>query len=268
MPISVIPVATQKKTGKFKYEVIKKSAAPKHEEFPKHLLGNTVEEAEATFKSFSKTLNNLARSYAAKSNLDRPDIFGEAILGLARAKRDFDPERSSNFKTFAIYKIRDAIHDYIRSQSGPVAVPAHIRKISRWLNELKGLSASSVLELLNGKTKAINKRSAALVNLLTKEAKRLGLSHEELIERARSIPYEDVSTSVDAQSEDQETRLYARITLSELEKLMTEQERAIVIALAEGKTLREIGAEMGVTGARIHQKLKKMRARLKKEREV
>lgn len=265
MPISVIPVATQKKKGKFKYETVKKSTAPDREEFPKHLLGNTVEEAEALFKKFSKTLNDLARSYAAGSGLDRADIFGEAILGLARAKRDFDPDRSNNFKTFAIYKMKDSIRDYVGSQSGPVAVPAYVRKISRWVNELECLSSTNVLELLNRGAKPSNRRCVKLMNLLTSEAKRLNISYRELVERARAIPYEDTDTDINAQSEDQETRLYAKITLSELDKLMTEKERTIVIALAEGDTLREIGDKMGLTASRIHQKLKELRERLKKK---
>ena len=265
MPISVIPVATRKKAGKFRYEIVKKSAAQYYEAFPKHLLGDTVAEAESLFKEFSKTLNSIAHSYAAKSGLDRADIFGEGILGLARAKRDFDPRRSNNFKTFAIYKIKDSIHDHIRSLSGPVSVPAYVSKVSRWLNELESSSPETTLDLLSGRAEALTKRAVELIRLLSAEAKRLGLSYEELVERARLIPYEDRSVDVDSQGVDNETRLYARITLSELDKLMTEDERQIVIGLSKGKTLRKIGAEMGVTGVRICQKLQKMRARLKKK---
>ena len=284
MPIAIVPVklkGRKKYSGEFKYTVIQKGAVPGYEEFPKHLLAETVEEAEAVFKGFSKTLNDLARSYASKSGLDRADLFGEGILGLARARRDFNPKRSSNFKTFAIYKIKDCLNAYVRSFSGPVAVPAYVRKVNRWINLLEetlraaALCNSDIEAVLNGEKDALfpndlhifpddlQEQYLRLERLISGEAKRLKMPRKALIKRARVIPRGD-NSDVDSYSGNTEDQLDAKIVVEELKEHMTEIEISIANMIMEGRKYEEIAGVFGHKPPWVSQQLVKMRKRLKK----
>ena len=83
------------------------------ETFLPYYLGDTPEDAEETYSSFSGLLGIMANAYSTFSKDDLEDYFGEAVRGLARAKRDWDPTRGGcQFKTFAILKIKNALNEF------------------------------------------------------------------------------------------------------------------------------------------------------------
>jgi RNA polymerase sigma factor (sigma-70 family) len=280
MPIDIVPLKLKGRKsppGRFKYVIIQKDLAPVHERFPKHLLADTAEEAEAVFKMFSKVVNDLARSYAAGSGLNRADLFGEAVIGLARAKRDFDPRRSKNFKTFAIYKMKDTLNDYVRSFSSPVPVPAYLKRVSRWVGILEEVLRSAMLPevdveaILNGRRQAflpgeLHDHYLELSEYLAKEAKRLNVTQEELVKRARAIPKEFVSEPDGLAASDDE--LYTRIMVEELKRHMTETELRISEMIMAGKTYKEIADVFGRTAPWVRQQLDKIKDRLKDKFEI
>lgn len=255
-------------TKRFKYAIIQKQK----EKFPKHLLGDTVEEAEALFKKYSKTLNILARSYSTGSGIERTDLFGEAIMGLAKAKRDFDPERSKNFKTFAIYKIKDVLNAYIRGFSGPVRVPAYISKVNKWVSNLEAILKCAMLDtneieaVLVGDEKVIlpellHNDYLKLSKMIADEARRLNTSQNDLVNRARTVPY-GCANVVDHISYDDDCDLHTKIVVEELKKHMTSTEITISNMIMEGRTYREIAAVFGHTKPWVSQQLAKMKKKL------
>jgi len=271
MPIAVEAKARLKKRGrKFKFAVIQK---PK-EEFPKHLLGETVEEAESLFKEYSKTLNDLARSYARMSGLERTDLFGETIMGLARAKRDFDPTRSDDFKTFAIFKIKDALNKYVRGFSAPVRVPAYIKKVNRWIDNLEALLKCAMVEpedieaILAGEKAVmlsddpLQKDCDKLSTMISDEAARLKVTRKELIKRARILPHTYSEMHIEEQADEPE--FDDKLLVDKLKSHMTDTELTISNMIMDGKTYKEIAAAFGHKPPWVRQQLDKMRDRFLK----
>ncbi len=63
--------------------------------------------------------------YPAHSPVDPMDLIGEGNLALYRALDNFDPERrEAKFSTFAYYRIRRVVLDYLRSFRFPLKLPA------------------------------------------------------------------------------------------------------------------------------------------------
>ena len=272
MPIAVVTKASVVRSGKkFKYLVLQK---PK-EEFPKHLLGDTVEEAETLFKEYSKMLNNFARAYSVNTGLERTDLFGEAIMGLARAKRDFNPERSENFKIFAIYKVKDALNKHVRSFSAPVKIPAYIKRVNRWVDNLEAILKCAMLDpdeveaVLVGDKAAflpalLNDDYLKLANMIGDEAERLKMSQKDLVKRARIIPY-SYGEGADRVDEVYEDQIHAKIVVDELKRHMNKKELTISNMIMEGRTYREIADVFGYQPSWVSYQLKKMKEKLLKK---
>lgn len=228
----------------FKYEIIRKTHIELREKFPKHFLGDTIEEAEDTHRQFSGLLNTIAYNYSMGTGIEKYDIFGEALTGLARAKKDFDPNRSDNFRNYAIYRIRDAINTYVRGFGTVVRVPAYLKAAHRHLGQLQ-----------EGCPKA--------AELLRKAAKRAGISTDTLIRRAELIPldveYEDQHTDEEA-----EQQLYTALVVERLKKHMKDDELYICDMIMAGNTYEEIAETFGKTPPWVVYKLRRLRERLEK----
>lgn len=270
--------------GGFKYDIIKKSTVHTYEKLPKHFLADTIEEAEKLHKEFSKTLNVLSSSYALSTGLDKFDLFGEALIGLARAKRDFDEKRSKDFKTFAIYKIKDALNDYVRGFSKAISIPSYLKKASSHLNILKGLLHSkgldidSIYEVLNKElpiddfdiTDSAKEQCENLLTFLERAAERANISLGELIDRVELLP-EDMPYIDDCQEESDERRkekMYAALVVENLKKYMDTVELAISEGIMQEKTLEEIAEDHGKSIGWVVNRLERMRTRLKRKLKI
>jgi RNA polymerase sigma factor (sigma-70 family) len=68
----------------------------------------------------------------ARSNgMDWRDLLGAAWEGLARAQETYDPAKGANFATYATYRIRGSLSDYLRN----VEPKGHRRSTGRKLQE-------------------------------------------------------------------------------------------------------------------------------------
>lgn len=280
MPIRMKPVkwapgedeSKYKNVGGFKYDIIKKGTVHLYEKFLKHFLGDTVEEAESTYKEFSYILNLLSNNYYSTSTgIDKVDLFGEALIGLARAKRDFDPKRSTNFKTFAIYKIKDALNEYVRSFSAPISTPAYLKNANRNLNKLDELLSSAGVDVTGidctdiDVPHEIKEKYNRLIYLLENEARRAGISLNKLIERTESIP-PNMTTDDEIDTDDRaEEKIYAALLVEKLKSYMTETELIISDMIMKEKTFEEIGIKFNKTAPWVTQQVAKMRDKLKRK---
>jgi len=282
MPIRMKPVifdgdggGKYKDVGGFKYDIVKKSTVHTYEEFPKHFLADSMEKAEKLYQEFSKTLNYMAGKYATTSGLEKADLFGEALVGLARANRDFDLTRSDNFKTFALYKIKDALEEYVRNFSTPVALPAYLKKSQRIMHRLvgllhsKGTSDEDIQDIFDGNIdKLPDHQCLELHGYLTNAAERAGISLPVLIERIKNLPHSSSDTeNVEADNRAEE-KMYAKLVVDGLKNHMSKNELEIAELIMEGKTFEEIGRRFNRTDAWVAQQLDKMRTRLKKKIEI
>ncbi len=257
-------------------------------------LSDTKEEADALYAKFLPTLKLIANKYAAYSNLDSEDFIEEGLIGLARASRDFQTDRSSNFEGFAIQKIKDAMREFSFSQSSNVSIPQYVRNTSRLIHNLQNLlqhagvsnkDLSDYKQIWNqsnvcSEESEIIKEITEIRRLLKDLAARSGTTVERLIEKAEFYPTNapnieissinnDVSMISNEWIEDDIVQqLMAEVSIEKIKDLITPEEFDILHHhFVEGKTVRELGPEYGITAAtmtiRIHKIVDKIKEKVK-----
>lgn len=284
MPIRMKPVKFNKdegdrykNSGGFKYDVVKKSTVHTYEKFTKHFLGTTIEEAEKAYKEFSHTLNVIASSYSRRSGLDKADLFGEALIGLARAKRDFDEKRGGKFKTFAIYKIKDALEEYVRVFSTPVSIPAYTRRAQKIIYRLigllhsRGVGQKDIDAVLNGHIetdkipKDIMQHVLEQVNFLRNEATRAKISLKTMVDRVMVLPCGSTDIECVEPDDRYEEKMNAKLLINNIKNYITKDELRILELISEGIIYKEIGKKFNRSDAWVVQQIEKIRNKVRKE---
>jgi RNA polymerase sigma factor (sigma-70 family) len=123
------------------------------EKFLAHFLADNEKEAARLYKNYKRLISHLAYQFSKRSGVDAQDLFEEGLIGLARAKRDFEPERqvcvnkgcnsvakkcecdkpnlvkrSGRFHNFAVALIRNALREAVYAYETPVPVPAYLKE--------------------------------------------------------------------------------------------------------------------------------------------
>lgn len=263
-----------KNVGGYKYDVINKTSVIKYEPLPKYFLADNPKEAEELYEEFSNLLNSISYTYAVSSGLNKSDLFGEALIGLARARRDWDSSRSSDFKTYAIYRIRDNLNEYVRINANSVVVPSYIRKANLLINKLKDSLASENIEadeiLFYGKlpentvSDRVKESAQYCIDKLKNAAERANISLERLVERAEFIPLDvsELDKEESGHNWQEENRIHAKIIVERLQKFMNDDEVAICNGIMNDNSYDEIGKELGKSGAWVGLQIKKLRTKL------
>jgi RNA polymerase sigma factor (sigma-70 family) len=267
-----------KNVGGFKYDVIKKSVVYSKEEMPKYFLADTSEEAEALYKDYDKLLNNMSFSYAKATGVSKSDLFGEALIGLGRARRDWNEGRSTDFKILAIYYIKDALNEFVRKNSLTVHVPAYIKKSHYNLEELKRLldlhdighdivySGSINIDLPG----SIEEQVRDIIIKLHYAAERADVPYEKFIDRIEYIPTVSIDDLIGPSVEEvvrHKERIEAALIVDRIKEYMDDEELSIAEGIMEGKSYREISEEHGQPAHWSHYKIKRFRDRLLKTME-
>lgn len=235
-----------------KYKAIKiTTQAP--EKFLSCFLADTQEEAEQTHEEFSKCLNSIAYSYHLSTGLDKAELFSEGLVGLARAKRDYDPTRSLNFKTYAIFRIKDALNKYIRENMAPVKIPAYIRKAHSLITKLKQELGNELFE------QALRNNNREVLGELGSAADRCNLSVIELANRATVLPTE--LEFLDTEHSSNTDDVFNKILVDELKRQMTAKELIVAKGISEGKSYEQIGKENNKSKSWVASKIQNLRNR-------
>lgn len=250
----------------FKFDIITKKVVHRLEEMPRCFLADTPEEAQAIYFKFESLLNNMAYTYAVSSNVDKADLFGDALIGLARAYRDWDSSRSENFKNYAIYRIKDALNECVRINGMPVSVPSYIKKAHSNLENLKRICEMKGIDwtFIKEPSKELFTTDDDLNECVAKirnAASRAGVSIDKFIERIEYIPT-DADYTEQILVEKNESQLEAAIVVNQIKQEMNEEEEKICDGIMQGKTYEEIGAEFGRSKAWVAGKLKGLRERI------
>jgi len=242
-----------------KIDIVSSESVEKQESFLPYYLGNTPEEAEETYELFSWLLGVMAGAYAKSTDVAMEDYFGEAITGLARAKRDWDPTRGGcQFRTFAIMKVKNALNEYCRKNSSIVKIPHYVRTAHTYITNIKtlmeghGIRRENIEFVLEG-GKMFNvstvpdadvDRIRAEQDKLNKLAVNSGVSLKNLVERAEFVPSDmsyDESMSQEEMHKREQRRLAAALMVSKLEDHMTEEELHVAQGIMAGHSYAEIG---------------------------
>jgi len=271
------------------------------ERFDEGFLGRNEEESLAILEEYKPSISFLANRLAKFTGLDAEDLVSEGIIGLARAVRDFDEERSVMFRTFALYKIKDAMREFVNTQTASIKIPQYLHDASRLGHKLRRLLSSKIpnekylsfstiwelslkMELEEGLKKSVEELKDALQNL----ADRSHTSVVELVDRAEVLPslslsaidttvteteLQMTSAIIDLQ-ESQEAftnSIFHKEIMDELNDVLTGEEMEILMArYVEGLTIRELAPKYGIKPeslvVRTNNILKKAYRRLKRKK--
>jgi RNA polymerase sigma factor for flagellar operon FliA len=189
-------------------------------------------------------------------NVDHEDLMSAGVLGLLDAYDKFDSGKGTKFETYAVWRIKGAVLDQLRSldwasrsvRRKAREVEASMRRLDHRLGRAatdEEIAREAKMPLSDYHRLMDQVRGAVLLSLddsrQPEEGDSLGMA--ELIE-------DPDTPDMLAHIEEEETR---RILLDTLNRL-PEQER-IVVALYyyEHMTLREIGATLGISESRVSQ---------------
>jgi RNA polymerase sigma factor (sigma-70 family) len=270
-------VSPFKEKKEYNFDVVGQNPVITKEAMPKFFLADTLEEAEKLHTQFSSLLNALARNYADATGLPASDLFGEGLIGLGRAYRDWNPDRSENYQTYATFRIKDAMVEFIRDHSAVVRVPTNMKKASGTLNRLKVLCEQHGLDyrtVLEQGASAFDKKNSHLIlkggeALSTLKGYAGSKTRKEFlryIEKLENLP-EEVDFSDQTPPEihvRSQQMLEAALLVDKLREYMDKEELTICEGIMADKSYEEIGEELGKSKAWVSGKLKKFKEKITK----
>lgn len=249
----------------FKFDIIKQTNVIQPETMPEYFLADTPEEAETLYNQYSNLLNALAYNYAISTGLQKADFFGEALIGLGRAYRDWDDSRSKDFKTYAIYRIKDALNEFARNNVTSVTVPAYIKKSHNHVTELKTIFVKYNISIHSNVVVKMessdNYRYLYLTDKLKKAADRAKISYKKFIERVEYIP-ENYIFDEDITHDNQEESLETALITKKLYTYMDSTETSICQNIMKGVSYEEIGKKFDKNSVWVRRKLDKLRDKI------
>lgn len=96
------------------------------------------QDVEEHYDEYRRLIQKMAHKYV-RNRVEYDDLVQEALVGLVLACRDFDPERSSDFHTYAIYRMKGKMYEYCIGNENPIYVPTHVAKAASYVKQMQRL---------------------------------------------------------------------------------------------------------------------------------
>jgi len=228
------------------------------QELAKAVDAGDMEARDLMIRSNLRLVVNIARGYTGRG-LGLLDLIEEGNLGLLRAVEGFDPAMGTRFSTYASYWIKQAIKRALINSSKTIRIPAYMVEIlSKWQKanirlqeDLGRMPTHEEIARLVGlpRKKLALIRKAILINSLVPQfdQSEIGWSlNEVVVDKRRYRPDEAMLAS------DNLTYVMEQIELMD-------PRDATVLKMRYGlcgheiRTLKEIGARLGLTRERVRQ---------------
>ncbi|MDD5456938.1 MAG: sigma-70 family RNA polymerase sigma factor [Candidatus Margulisbacteria bacterium] len=186
------------------------------------------------------------------------DLVGYGYEGLMKAWKNYKNDKGALFKTYATYRIRGEVLDYIRKE-WKSRNPSYQRKVDKEkVQEKIQEIAKSVLEEINPRTE--EERDGALQVALSNSAIVYLLSLENIENVANMLKKDDISNEIINRIE----RTNERIFLQEsIEELKDEERQIVKMYYYEGKSQIEIAKVLNVSKSKVSRMHMKLLERLK-----
>jgi len=255
-----------------------------YNKFPKNFLADTKEEADKLYSKYLPTLKFLADKYSRLTGLGSEDFVQEGVIGLARASRDFVSKRSNDFNTFAIYKIKDSMREFVSSQAATIKIPQYIKdaiglsgKLKRLISTVESIEHASLSDIWDiskkyEKSGEIVKDVTDIRKSISNLAERSCTTVNDLLERSElspKAPVEIIDMNISNISSDNNTflPLYESNTLALIKKTLNEREFEIFrLHFIENYTIREIQKILSKTDGTIAVQIRQIREKLNRHK--
>ena len=222
------------------------------------VTGGSPEAREKMIRANLRLVVNIARAYTGKG-LSFQDLIEEGNLGLLRAVEGFDPTMGTRFSTYASYWIKQSIKRALINCAKAIRIPAYMVEIlSKWRKATARLTdelgrtptQDEIIHRLGipRKKLPIIKKAIMIYNLTPQtELGESGWSLDETIsdERTRTPDEETVDSD------------NLKFVMDQLEKMDPRESAVLKMRFGIGqyapKTLKEVGAALGLTRERVRQ---------------
>ena len=200
-------------------------------------------------------------------SIDRDDLINTALIGLFDALEKYDSDRGTKFETYAIWRIRGAVLDELRSMDWASRTTRRkareIERISQQLDQKMGRGATEH-ELADAMGLSLHEFMRQLEEVRGTVLLSLDQSHQVDDEHDIAGLADMIEDSAVEDSLSILEREESRHVLLDLVNALTEQERLVVaLYYYEEMTLKEIGEALNISESRVSQIHTKAILRLK-----
>jgi RNA polymerase sigma factor for flagellar operon FliA len=202
----------------------------------------------------------LCRRLPAHASID--DLIGAGNLGLVQALRHYESRDDVPFEAYALRRIRGAMLDYLRA-GDPLT-----RRERRSLVSVRNAAKRLQVELRRAPTQgevaeACGMTQSAYQRVLDSERSRRTVSLDTSATREDGAAVECRADDPNAEQLVLARHDFERLAAA-LERLPKRMQKVVELCFSEGRKLREVAAELGISQTRAHQLREEAVERLQK----
>ncbi len=188
--------------------------------------------------------------------VDRDCLVQSGVIGLLDAAQRYDAQRAIRFRTYAAYRIKGEIIDYLRSLDiatrtvrawGRSLTTAHDRLLTRYGREASSDEMAAALNVSVARYHQIAHRVADASLLSLTEAAVTAVA-EATTSQAAIAPSPSRDPAAEIEHKDIVAKLHRAVA-----QLSAQERRVLTLYYQEELTLRQIGDRLGLTEGRICQ---------------
>ncbi len=188
-------------------------------------------------------------------NVEIADLINDGVLGLIDAIEKYDDGRGVKFETYAITRIHGAILDALRALDWvPRAVRQRGRELERVQHDLESELGRTPTETELGTRMGLSRAELNAVLVRVRGTALMSLEERLTSDRGQDLPLRDVLPGNDDEVTSSVERRELYQQLGEAVFALPRSERVVVIQYYfEGRTLKQIKDELGVSESRVSQ---------------
>ena len=225
-------------------------------------------DVEKHSEDYKRLIYKMARKYV-RNRVEFDDLIQEALFGLILACRDFDIERSTNFHTYAIYRMKGKMYEYCIGNESPIYIPTHVAKAASYVKQMQRLldrepylfdKSQTIRDMIGVRVHAeeANIKDDSRADLMELKRKLGNIAHNSkttyetlsglAMQSLSMIVSDEVLTKCPKESGLVEDIVSNREVQDQLRDHLGEKKFTVLLMRAQGWNLREIAEKLEVMG--------------------